>query len=163
MLYTLTEKARDLYEKLNDAEMELPEEELNQIFKDTMEANGETYLVDRTVEMIRNFEADAKSAKDEKDFFYKKQKTAENAVSRLKNELLSYLLISKQKQIKGDKFTVTKSQSQAVFIADESSISQDYLIEQAPKIDKKKIREDLKAGKEVTGAMLQTNESVRIK
>ncbi len=163
MLYTLTEKARDLYEKLNDAEMELPEEELNQIFKDTMEANGETYLVDRTVEMIRNFEADVKSAKDEKDFFYKKQKTAENAVSRLKNELLSYLLISKQKQIKGDKFTVTKSQSQAVFIADENSITQDYLIEQAPKIDKKKIREDLKAGKEVKGAMLQTNESVRIK
>lgn len=163
MLYTLTGKARDLYEKLNDAEMELPEEELNQIFKDTMEANGETYLVDRTVEMIRNFEADAKSAKDEKDFFYKKQKTAENAVSRLKNELLSYLLISKQKQIKGDKFTVTKSQSQAVFIADENSITQDYLIEQAPKIDKKKIREDLKAGKEVAGAMLQTNESVRIK
>lgn len=163
MLYTLTEKAIDLYEKLNDAEMELSEEELNQIFKDTMEANGETYLVDRTVEMIRNFEADAKSAKDEKDFFYKKQKTAENAVGRLKNELLSYLLISKQKQIKGDKFTVTKSQSQAVFIADENSITQDYLIEQAPKIDKKKIREDLKAGKEVKGAMLQTNESVRIK
>lgn len=163
MLYTLTEKARALYEKLNDAEMELPEEELNQIFKDTMEANGETYLVDRTVEMIRNFEADAKSAKDEKDFFYKKQKTAENAADRLKNELLSYLLISKQKQIKGDKFTVTKSQSQAVFIADENSISQNYLIEQAPKIDKKKIREDLKAGKEVAGAMLQTNESVRIK
>lgn len=163
MLYTLTEKARDLYEKLNDAEMELSAEELNQIFKDTMEANGETYLVDRTVEMIRNFEADAKAAKDEKDFFYKKQKTAEDAVDRLKNELLSYLLISKQKQIKGDKFTVTKSQSQAVFIADENSISQDYLIEQAPKIDKKKIREDLKAGKEVKGAMLQTNESVRIK
>lgn len=163
MLYTLTEKARDLYEKLNDAEMELSEEELNQIFKDTMEANGETYLVDRTVEMIRNFEADAKAAKDEKDFFYKKQKTAENAVDRLKNELLSYLLISKQKQIKGDKFTVTKSQSQAVFIADENSISQDYLIEQAPKIDKKKIREDLKAGIEVKGAALQTNESVRIK
>lgn len=163
MLYTLTEKARELYEKLNDAEMEMSEEELNQIFKDTMEANGETYLVDRTVEIIRNFEADAKSAKDEKDFFYKKQKTAENAADRLKNELLSYLLISKQKQIKGDKFTVTKSQSQAVFIADDNSISQDYLIEQAPKIDKKKIREDLKAGKEVKGAMLQTNESVRIK
>lgn len=163
MLYNLTSKAYELYEQLSDPEIELPEEQLQEIYKDTLEANGESYLIDRTVELIRNFEADAEAAKNEKDFFYKKQKTAENAVKRLKAELMSYLIISNQKKVKTEKFSVTKSQSQSVYISDENLIPEKYLIEQAPKIDKMKIKADLKEEIEVTGAELKTSESIRIR
>lgn len=163
MLYNLTSKAYELYEQLSDPEIELSKEQLQEIYKDTLEANGESYLIDRTVELIRTFEADAEVAKNEKDFFYKKQKTAENAIKRLKAELMSYLIISNQKKVKTEKFSVTKSQSQSVYISDENLIPEKYLIKQAPKIDKMKIKSDLKEKIEVAGAELKTSESIRIR
>lgn len=112
MLYNLTSKAYELYEQLSDPEIELPEEQLQEIYKDTLEANGESYLIDRTVELIRTFEADAEVAKNEKDFFLQKAKDCRKCNQEIKSRthvLFDYFKSEKSKDRKVFSNQISKS------------------------------------------------------
>ena len=50
-----------------------------------------------------------------------------------------------------------------MLISSENIIPEDYKVEQAPKVDKKKILNDLKEGKYVPGAELKQDERLNIK
>lgn len=88
------------------------------------------------------------------DQYKRMAKSAENAISRLKGNMLTAIEIYGKDYIEGidSKFTVRQSPP-ACIINDESVIPGEYLItETITKIDKKKIISDIKAGKHVSGA-----------
>ncbi len=51
----------------------------------------------------------------------------------------------------------------SVHITDEKLIDSDYWVSQAPKLNKKQIKDDIKAGVKVDGAELRNSESLVIK
>lgn len=109
---------------------------------------------------IKNLKADAKAYKEEKEAFYARQKAAENKAAQLEN-YLSHVLDGEK--VKEKEFSISWRKSKAVNILDEKKIPADFLIQQAPKIDKVGIRAALKDGDEVPGAELKENVSIQIK
>ena len=55
------------------------------------------------------------------------------------------------------------SKSTSAEITDESLIPEDYLVPQPPKVDKRGILADLRAGLDVPGAVLSENQNIQIK
>lgn len=156
-LYELTEQANQLYELLQN---EIIDE---QTFTDTLEGMGVEEKVESYCKIIKQLKADSDMFKAEADRVSAKKKQADNGAERMKKALLEFLIQSGQKKVKAGTFSVTKTSSQAVFISDESSLPVTYLINQPPKVDKAGIKKALKAGEEVSGAEIVTNESVRIR
>lgn len=109
---------------------------------------------------IKNLKADAKAYKEEKEAFYARQKAAENKAAQLEN-YLSHALDGEK--VKEKEFSISWRKSKAVNILDEKKIPSDYLIQQAPKIDKAGIRAALKDGGEVPGAELKESVNIQIK
>ncbi len=156
-LYEMTAAANNLYELLTASEID------EQIFKDTLEAMGTSEKLESYCKIIRQLEADAETFKAEKVRFADKQKTAENSVERMKLAIINFMKAEGKEKEKTNLFAISLSKSKAVEITDEKKIPTQYLIEQAPKIDKSSIRAELMAGGEVAGAVLKINEGVRIK
>ena len=75
--------------------------------------------------------------------------------------------VTGEKKIKGDLFTVAIQNNPSSVVMDEQyleNIPEKYLIPQEPKLDRKKIAEDIKAGEDLNGiAHLEQTESLRIK
>lgn len=155
-LYELTEQASQLYELLQNEVID------EQIFADTLEGMGVEEKVESYCKIIKQLKADSDMYKAEADRVSAKKKQAENGAERMKKALLEFLVQSGQKKVKAGTFSVSKTSSQAVFISDESALPATYLINQPPKVDKAGIKKALKAGEEVNGAEIVTNESVRI-
>lgn len=109
---------------------------------------------------IKNLKADAKAYKEEKEAFCARQKAAENKAAQLEN-YLSHVLDGEK--VKEKEFSISWRKSKAVNILDEKKIPSDYLIQQAPKIDKAGIRAALKDGGEVPGAELKESVNIQIK
>lgn len=156
-LYELTQNALALQEMLESGEID------ETVFSDTLEGMGTEEKVENICKVIRNLDAKAKALKEEKERIASKQTTAENGVKRLKESLLIHLQALNKKKVDAGLFTVSLSSTTSVAITQPDWVHSDYLIPQDPKIDRKKIAEDLKNGKEVAGAELQKTEYVRIK
>ncbi|EJD5654702.1 siphovirus Gp157 family protein [Staphylococcus pseudintermedius] len=92
----------------------------------------------------------------------KKQK--QNLSDRLKNYLLEML---EQRDLKkyrtSTNYIYKRRNASSVHIIDENIIDKSYFIEQAPKLNKKLIKEDIEAGADVEGAELRDSESLVIK
>lgn len=156
-LYELTEQAQALYELLQADEID------EQTYNDTIEAIGVENKIESYCAVIRQLQGEAELYKAEADRIYKKQKSTQNAVDRLKNSLFMFLKATGQSKAKAGIFNVAVSTSQSVNVTDEKKIPSEYLIEQAPKVDKAGIRKALKDGAVIAGVELVTNEGVRIR
>ena len=156
-LYEMTTAAMELYELLINGEID------EQIFNDTVEGMGVNEKLENYCKIIRQLEADVEMFKAEKDRLYKKQQAAENAAARMKNAIIDFMRVQDKRKATAGVFSISLSESKAVEIVDENKIPARFLIEQAPKIDKKAIRTELLADGEVAGCILKTNEGVRIK
>ena len=60
-------------------------------------------------------------------------------------------------------FGIQKNPASVIIDVDEGVLPDEYLIPQPPKVDKKKIRDDLKNGIDIGVAHLEQTESLRIK
>lgn len=156
-LYEMTENARALYEMLSEGEID------EKTFTDTLEGMGVDEKLESYCKVIKQLEADAEAYKTEKDRLYKKQKSAENSISRMKSAMIDFMKSTDTTKKKAGVFTVALATSKAVSITDESKIPARFLIEQEPKIDKSSIRAELMAGSEIEGCVLSENVGVRIK
>lgn len=109
---------------------------------------------------VKNLLSEAEALKAEEKAFAERRKSAENRAESLKRYLDSAL--------KGQKFNTTKvaisyRKSTSVDI-DESKLPASYLQEVVTyKIDKRDIGEKLKAGEEIEGATLVTNNNIQVK
>lgn len=156
-LYEMTNAATELYNLLMSGEID------EQAFNDTLASMGTEDKLESYCKVIRQLEADAEACKAEKQYIEKKQKTAENAVTRMKGVISDFLHAKDSKKEKAGTFTVSLSKSKAVEVIDESKIPAEFLIPQLAKIDKAGIRAELMAGGTIEGARLIENEGVRIK
>ena len=156
-LYEMTSNAHILYDLLTSGEID------EQTFNDTLEAMGTEEKLESYCKVIRQLEADAEALKSEKDRIAKKQKSIENSIARMKTAIVNFLYAQNTEKTSAGIFTVAISKSKAVNVVDESKVPVRFLVEQAPKVDKKAIMELLKNGETVEGCELKINEGVHIK
>ena len=118
--------------------------------------------VENTVKVIKNKEAEKKQLKEEIDRLTKRKKSIENDITRLKTGLQGAFEITGHEKVKTLLFTVSLANNQPSVIIDEDLLPKKYFI-QTLEPDKTAIKELLKAGKKVKGAVLQESRSLRIR
>lgn len=156
-LYNLTQDALQLQEMLESGEID------EQIFNDTIEAMGIAEKAQNICMVIRNLEAKATAYKQEKDRLAKRQSECENGIKRLKDSLLTHMTLLDSPKLDAGLFSITRCATQSANIVDEKALPETYLTPQPPKVDKRQILEDLKAGVEISGAELSRSEYLRIR
>lgn len=156
-LYEINGSILQLAEMLESGEID------ETVYNDTVEALGVEIAVEDVVKAIRNKLAEAEAIKAEAEKLTEKKRRAEAAADGLKKMLLTYLTATQQKKVNAGMFSVSRGTSKSVEITDESAIPETYLIAQPPKVDKKQILADLKAGQTIAGAAIKESEHVTIK
>lgn len=109
---------------------------------------------------IKNLLAEAKAIKEEKDNLAARQKARENKAESLKNYLAFALCGEK---FKTPKVSISFRRSESVQVDDVTKLDDDYLKYAAPTVDKTKVKQALKAGIELQGVQLVTNQNIQIK
>ena len=161
-----------LYELTNDwlqLMIMLEEGADEDVINDTLE--GLDYEIEQKADgyarVIRNMEADIAGLKTEIDRMTNRKKVLENNITRLKVNLQNSMEITGKTKFKTDLFSFNVQANPAAVIMDEQyleNIPEEYLIPQEPKLDKKKLAADLKAGVDLEGiAHLEQSRSLRIK
>ena len=116
---------------------------------------------------IKNLESDIQGLKAEEERLNARRKTMENTVTRCKEAMKFALNTAGEKKIACGTFTVSVQNNAPSVVLDEQyleNIPEEYLVPQEPKIDKKKIKADIDAGKDLEGiAHLETGVSLRIR
>ena len=162
-IYELTEEYKILLELAEDPEVD-PDTLL-----DTMEALGGEIeaKADGYAKIIRQMENDVEGIKAEEGRLNHRRKTIENNIKRMKEALAGAMIATGKTKFKTELFSFGIQKNPASVVMDEQyieNIPAIYLIEQDPKIDRAKIKEDLKAGKDLEGiAHLEQTEGLRIR
>ena len=153
-LYEITQAYENLA-SLEDKEevgkyLDLIEDEFNQ-------------KAENTVKVIKNIGADIKALRDEEKRLAQKRKSLQSNQDWLKFYLQNNMERLGDKKIKAGIFNINiQKNPPSVNIKNEELITDDYFVTER-KLDKKKLKEDLKDGKEIDGAELTQGESLRIR
>lgn len=162
-LFDLTGKWLELYDMADDPDMDAD------MWFDTIEGlDGEIEdKADGYAKVITQLNADATAIKAEEDRLYRRRTTIENRIKNMKSRLQGMMEITGKKKIKTELFSFGIQKNPASVVIDEQyieNIPAEYLIAQDPKIDRQKIKEDLKAGKNLDGiAHLEQSYGLRIR
>ena len=162
-LYDLTNDFRMLLEMADDPDVD------EQTLADTMDGlQGELHdKADGYAKVIQTLKARMKVIKEEEERLYARRKTIEANVDRMKAALETAMIAANDRKFKTDLFSFGIQKNPASVVVDElyiENIPEEYLIQQEPKIDRKKIAEDIKAGKDLEGiAHLVQSEGLRIR
>lgn len=165
-LYDLTGDYAKFAEYMEQAELEPEmqealEDALNNLDED-IEIKLENYA-----KIIKNFESDIAGLKAEEERLAKKRKAMENSIKNMKQRMTEAMIRTGKLDIKGELFKFKVQANPPAVVMDVNYIEdvpEKYLIAQDPKIDRKKLAEDLKAGVELDGvAHLEASASVRIR
>jgi len=150
-------------------EMEELEPEMQEALEEALDNLGEDieFKLENYAKIIKNFESDIAGLKAEEERLNKKHKTLENSIKNMKQRMTEAMIQTGKIDIKGELFKFKVQANPPSVIMDVNHIEdvpEKYLIAQDPKIDKKKLAEDLKAGVELEGvAHLQASATVRIR
>ena len=87
----------------------------------------------------------------------------EKAVERGETRVAEVLRNMHGSTFESPKVSIKWRKSTSAEITDESLIPDDYLVPQPPKVDKRGILADLRAGLDVPGAVLSENQNIQIK
>lgn len=162
-LYELTEDYMNLLELAEDPDID------EQAFTDTLEGIDGA-LEDKAegyAKVIRTLEGDAAACDAESKRLRNKKQTIENNIRRMKAALQYAMQATGKTKFKTALFSFGIQKNPAAVVIDEGyikNIPDRFLIPQDPQIDKKAIKEALKAGEDLEGiAHLEQTESLRIK
>ena len=162
-IYELTDEYALLLELAEDPEVD-PE-----TIEGTLEALGGEIeeKADGYAKVMKQLEANAAALKAEEKRLYTKRTTCENNIKRMKQALQYAMEATGKTKFKTDLFSFGIQKNPAAVVMDAQyieNIPEEYLIPQEPKIDRTKLKEDLKAGKNLDGiAHLEQSESLRIR
>lgn len=158
-LYEISAAIAQLTEQLADEEID------NQTYLDTIESLGADEAVEQVVKSILNIDAEAEAVKTEKMMLDAKQKRLEKTADNLRKVVIGYMEVSKQPKLKAGIYSVTKGSTQGVELLydDIENYPEEYLVDQKPKLDKRKLLADLKAGEIVDGAIIKQTDYIKIK
>lgn len=116
---------------------------------------------------IKNEEALITGLKEEEERLNTRRKAKENAIKRLKALMQDAMTAAGEKKIQCGTFTTSIQNNAPSVVVDEQyieNIPEEYLRIKEPEIDRKKMLEDLKAGKDLEGlAHLEVKQSLRIR
>ncbi|WP_105115179.1 siphovirus Gp157 family protein [Streptococcus suis] len=118
--------------------------------------------VENTVKVIKNKEAEKKQLKEEIDRLTARHKSIDSDITRLKTGLQGAFEITGHDKVKTLLFTVSLAKNQPSVVVDEELLPKKYFVQKLTP-DKTTIKELLKAGKKVKGAVLQESRSLRIR
>ena len=140
---------------------------------EALEGAFETAMEDLTIKLencckyIKNQEAEIAGLKEEEKRLHAKRVSKENAIERLKVLMKQAMESAGEKKIACGTFTTSIQNNAPSVVMDEQyveNIPAEYLRIKEPEVDKKKLLEDLKAGKDLEGiAHLTTTSSIRIR
>ena len=137
------------------------EEELNAVLN-SLDAEIED-KAENIAKIIKNYEGDIAAFKEEEKRIAERRRKLENDVKRLKQYLEDNMKMTGKTKFKSGTFSFNIAKNPAsVEITNVDIISSDYKV-LTETIDKKAILQDLKEGKDVQGAILKQNESLRIR
>ena len=141
----------------------------DEIINDTLEAiDGELEAkADGYARVMRQMDADAAAIKEEEERLYKRRKGLEERSAWLKRRLQMVMEQTGKTKFCTELFSFSVQNNPASVVIDEQyieNIPEEYLIRQDPKIDRNKMKEDLKAGKDLGGIChLEQTQSLRIR
>lgn len=152
----------DLVREIENFEFNIDEETgeiLNLDELDALELEKDT-KVENICLLIKNLKSDATAYKAEKDAFEKKRKAAENKADRL-TAYVQYILAGEK--FKSSKVNVSYRKSEKVICPDLLEVDDDYLRYKEPELDKKKIKDAIKAGVKVKGCYMEESLNIQIR
>ena len=162
-LYELTAEYLQLLEWCEDPDID------PQVLDDTMEClEGDIEdKADAYARVIAQMEYDAAALKAEYDRLALRKKRIDNSIDQMKDRLKTAMILTDKRKFKTKLFSFAIQKNPPKVVIDEDdvfSIPEDYLEYQLPVVNKQKIKDDLKAGKDLTGvAHFEQGESLRIK
>ncbi|UXS75018.1 siphovirus Gp157 family protein [Staphylococcus chromogenes] len=120
--------------------------------------------VDNTIGLKRSVDADVDAIDKEIKRLQGLKQQKQNFSDRLKSYLQEMLDVQGlQKFRTPTNYIYKRKNTPNVYVTNEKLIGSDYWISQAPRLNKKQIKEDIKAGITVEGAELRDSESLVIK
>lgn len=156
-LYEMTQAAKELYEMLQNEEID------EQTLNDTLEAIEADKKLESYVYVLKSIAAEIVAFKAEKDRISQKISVMTNNMERMRKAIINFMLSAGMKKTKAGTFDLSLRYSESVNITDEHLIAKQFLVEQAPKIDKMAIKKAIKDGQTVTGAEIVSNPSVTVR
>lgn len=158
-LYDIKKEYLDLTEKIIEQDGELTEEDfaaLNNIDEDFSEkANNYAGL-------IKNLEVEIKALSDASKAFKERAERKAKTVDYLKENLKSTMELIGKDKVETLNAVVSFRRAQSVEIVDEGNIPEEYK-KVSYTVNKAAIREVLKAGQSVSGAVLKESKSLQVR
>lgn len=157
-LYELT----DNYQQV----LEIAEQLDPKTLKDTLDGINDAIddKAENTAKVIRELEGDINTLTSEIQRLNERKTALSNNVKRIKEYLQNEMEKVGKTKIKGELFNVRiQNNPSGVYVEDERKIPRDYFNEQEPKLDKARLKNELKSGVEIDGAELRQKRSLRIK
>lgn len=159
-LYELTQNYNNLIELLENKD--IPREMIDNALDEVSEAFE--VKAENIAKLIKNFECDIKSFKQEENRIADRRKTLENRIKNLKEYLDNAMKMSGKTKFKHGTFSFSISKNPpSLDVIDESKISPIWFIQRDPILDKRAIIENLKMGVSIDGVRIVQNESLRIR
>ena len=157
-LYELAQNYAQLLETAEEMESDALVDTLESL-QDAIEEKAENIA-----KLVKNLEADVKIIKEEEQRLAERRRAIEVKIERLKAYLQKQLETAGIEKVKRPTITVAiQSNPPSVDVIDEKVIPSDFLIPQAPKVDKRSILERLKKGEAIPGVTLKQTKGVRIR
>ena len=161
-IYELTQGIQMLLDLMEEGTMD------EDTLKDALMNSKEELAIklENYCKFIKNLESDIAGLKEEEKRLASKRKTMENTIERAKEAMTYAMEAADMEKVKGTLFTITiqaNPEKVVMETEDVSSIPADYLRMKDPEIDKAKIKEDLKAGVELSFAHLEKSRGMRIR
>jgi hypothetical protein len=157
-LYETSKEIATLHDEIIDAEGELSPELEAKLDALQLAFNDKVSNIGRwTINLIRKEDI----LKAEIERLEKRQKVFENLRSRLKNYLMLCMQSAEKTKVEFPQFTVSVQRNPpSAEVLDEAKVPGQYVkVIQITQLDKKKLLEDLKGGKEIPGARLATGKT----
>lgn len=158
-LYEITEAMRELADIAETEELD------DEILRDTFAGLDGAFedKADQWARFIKGEEADIEELGKEIERLKAKKDRKQKTVDRMKMNLSGYMRAANKTKFKTLLYNFGFRRTQAVEIVNEEELPEWAFIPQPAKISKTEIKEHLKAGETVPGAVLVENESLQIR
>ena len=157
-LYEMTAAQKELYEIITSGEID------EEVYADTLEGIGIAEKIEGYCVVENELSGDLQKIESEIERLTEKKKSIENNIKRLHLRLGDCLYSMNTTKYSAGTYTVYRRETQQVVIDDSEKIPAEFMktrVSATP--NKTLIKERIKEGKEVSGAHLQTNQSITIK
>jgi len=158
-LYLISTDLRELLSSIanNDGEITPEQESALAITQQELEAKGINYAL-----VIRECEATVTAIDTEIERLTKLKSKPQNLAKKLKENISTAMKEFDCEKIESDLVKLSFRKSEAVEVFDESLLVEKYY-KYSPSIDKTAIKTAIKAGEDVQGARIVTNQNLQIK